>query len=126
MVSVLIVENSEPMRRIIKILIADLAAEVHERGDGREALAAYLAHHPDWVLMDIAMPYVDGITATREITGAFPMANVLIVTDYDDADLRTAANEAGACGYVLKENLIEVRRWLQSSLQKHSEQPSQS
>ena len=115
MVSVLIVENSEPMRQIIKILIADVAAEIHERGDGREALAAYSAHRPDWVLMDIAMPYVDGISATREITGAFPAANVLIVTDYDDADLRTAAKEAGACGYVLKENLLEVRRLLQSS-----------
>ena len=115
MVSVLIVENSEPMRQIIKILIADVAAEIHERGDGREALAAYSAHRPDWVLMDIAMPYVDGITATREITGGFPAANVLIVTDYDDADLRTAAKEAGACGYVLKENLIEVRRLLEAA-----------
>lgn len=116
MVSVLIVDDSEPMRQIIKILIAHVAAEIHERGDGREALAAYSAYRPDWVLMDIAMPYVDGITATREITGAFPTANVLIVTDYDDADLRTAAKEAGARGYVLKENLIEVRRWLQPSL----------
>jgi CheY-like chemotaxis protein len=108
MVSVLIVEDSEPMRQMIKTLIADVASEVHERGDGREALAAYRARRPDWVLMDIAMPGVDGITATREITGAFPEAKILIVTDYDDAELREAAREAGACGYMLKENLLAL------------------
>jgi CheY-like chemotaxis protein len=109
MVSVLIVEDSEPMRQMIKTLIADVATEVHERGDGAEALDAYSAHRPDWVLMDIAMPGVDGITATREIIGAFPDANILIVTDYDDAELREAARQAGACGYVLKENLLALR-----------------
>jgi two-component system response regulator DegU len=109
MVSVLIVEDSEPMRQMIKTLIADVAADVCERGDGREALAAYRVQRPDWVLMDIAMPGVDGIAATREITTAFPDANILIVTDYDDAELREAARQAGACGYVLKENLLEIR-----------------
>ncbi len=109
MVSVLIVEDNEPMRRMIKTLIANVATVVAERGDGREALAAYRAQRPDWVLMDIAMPEVDGITATRQITEVFPEANILIVTDYDDAELREAAQDAGARGYVLKENLLAVR-----------------
>ena len=108
--SVLIVEDSEPMRQMIRALIADVATVVGERSEGREALAAYRAQRPDWVLMDIAMPGVDGITATREITSAFPEAKILIVTDYDDAELREAAREAGACGYVLKENLLAIRQ----------------
>jgi CheY-like chemotaxis protein len=115
MVSVLIVEDNEPMRRMIKTLIADVATEVHERGDGLEALSAYRAQRPDLVLMDVAMPGVDGITATREITSAFPEAKIVIVTDYDDAELREAACAAGACGYVLKENLLAIRELINTT-----------
>jgi DNA-binding NarL/FixJ family response regulator len=61
------------------------------------------------------MKEVDGITATREITAADPHARIVIVTNHDDPGLRDAAERAGACGYVLKENLLEVRRLLQTA-----------
>jgi DNA-binding NarL/FixJ family response regulator len=64
--------------------------------------------------MDIAMKDLDGISATRQIKAAYPDAKIIIVTGYDEAELRQAAREAGACGYVLKENLIELRQRLQS------------
>jgi len=66
-------------------------------------------HRPDWVLMDIDLPEVDGINATRQIVAAHPEARVVIVTSYDDAGLRETARSAGACEYVVKENLIEIR-----------------
>jgi two-component system response regulator DegU len=113
---VLIVEDNAVMREMIKRMVGDLADEISECEDGNQALAAYEAGCPDWVLMDIEMPGMDGITATRSLIKTHPEARVIIVTDYGDKPLRAAARAVGARGYVLKENLIEVRRWLQPSL----------
>ncbi|MFL6228905.1 MAG: response regulator transcription factor [Pyrinomonadaceae bacterium] len=108
----LIVEDNEQMRCLIKCLVSDLAEDVRECTDGSEALAAYAAERPDWVLMDIKMAHTDGITATRQIVETFPGARIIVVTDYDDPELREAAHAAGACGYVVKENLLSLPRLL--------------
>jgi DNA-binding NarL/FixJ family response regulator len=108
----LIVEDSDAMRELLRELLDDLAESIRECEDGAGALAAYRWGHPDWVLMDIRMKEVDGITATQQIKAAFPEARVVIVTEYDDAGLRKAAHNAGAAGYVLKEDLAEVREIL--------------
>src|SRR5262245_60474703 len=103
----LIVEDNPAVRRIIRSIVAPLADEIHECEDGVGALAAYQTHRPDFVLMDVAMSSLDGIAATRQIRAADPAAKVIIVTNYDEADVREEAQQAGACGYVLKENLFE-------------------
>ena len=110
--NILIVDDNHEMRRMVKSLIGDLAEELYECKDGREALAAYAEHLPEWVLMDIKMDGLDGLIATRQIKEAHPEAQVMILTNDDDADLRAAAREAGACAYVSKEDLLEVRRIL--------------
>lgn len=112
MLNLLVVEDNRAMRGLIKSIVADLAGDVSECGDGAEALSAYAARHPDWVLMDISMKGLDGISATRQIKAAFPGARIIIVTDYDDSKLREAARDAGACEYVTKENLLDLRRIL--------------
>jgi CheY-like chemotaxis protein len=117
----LIVEDNEQMRCLIKCLVSDLAQQVFECSDGSQALAAYVQHQPDWVLMDIKMVHMDGIAATRQITAAYPDAQVIIVTDYNDVELRAAAREAGACEYVVKENLLDLGRILSPK-----ESPTQS
>jgi CheY-like chemotaxis protein len=113
--SLLIVEDNDRMRRMIRSLVADIADPIYECEDGTEALETYTALRPDWVLMDIAMNRLDGITATHQIKAAHPEAKVIIVTAYDEPDLRWQARTAGAWGYVLKDNLLEVRRLLQKS-----------
>jgi DNA-binding NarL/FixJ family response regulator len=60
------------------------------------------------------MPRVGGLEATRRIRAAFPDAQIIIVTQHDDPYWRAAATQAGACGYVLKENLLELRQMLQA------------
>jgi CheY-like chemotaxis protein len=111
---VLIVEDDRVMRELMKRVVGELVDSFCECGDGRDALAAYEAERPDWVLMDIRMKDIDGLAATEQIVNAWPGAQVLIVTSYNDASLREAARLAGACGYVLKEDLLEVRGWLES------------
>jgi CheY-like chemotaxis protein len=109
---VLVVEDSEPMRRTIRSFVEDLAQTVLECSDGANALAQYTEHQPDWVLMDIKMRGIDGLVATRQIKAAFPDARIVMVTSYDEQSLRDEARLAGACGYVLKENLRELAKIL--------------
>lgn len=105
---ILIVDDNAKMRRVIKTLVADQADEFCECADGETACAAYAEYQPDFVLMDLAMGQVDGLIATRQIIDANPAARIIIVTNYDDKHLRAAAQASGACGYVLKENLLEL------------------
>jgi two-component system, NarL family, response regulator LiaR len=106
----LIVEDNEQMRCLIRSLVSSFATTVCECGDGSAALEVYRRESPDCVLMDIKMAPIDGIAATSQITTAFPEACVIIVTDYDDAELREAARAAGACEYIVKENLLDLGR----------------
>ncbi|HVE59851.1 MAG TPA: response regulator [Pyrinomonadaceae bacterium] len=108
----LIVEDNAGMRRLIRSVVVDIAETVVECEDGAAALQAYAEFHPDWVLMDIKMPKMDGLTATLTITNAFPDANICIVTDYGDKKTKVAAQEAGAKGYILKEDLYSLREIL--------------
>lgn len=100
------------MRRLLASLLTEQGAQVCECADGTAALAAYAVQQPDWVLMDLEMPGQDGISVTRQLKAAWPTAKVLIVTGYDDAELRRVAHAAGARGYVLKTNLLELWNWL--------------
>ncbi len=109
---VLIVENNPQMRQMIRGLLAHFASEVYECADGAEALAAYTTHRPEWTLMEIDLPRLSGLEAARQITSAYPDARILIVTDYDDARLRVAAAAAGASGYLLKDNLLDLPRMM--------------
>ena len=113
MKTLLIVDDSDHIRRLIASLVGDLAETVVECSDGIEALAAYTRHRPDWVLMDIKMKHLDGIAATKLIRVAYADARIMIVTDYDDANLRDAALQAGAREYVVKDDLLSLRRILQ-------------
>ena len=112
----LIVDDNAGMRRLIKGLVHDLAETINECGDGAEALAAYVEYRPDWVLMDIKMERLDGFAATRQIMAAFPEAQIVMVTDYGDAKSRAAADAAGACAYVIKEDLFALRAILGKQL----------
>ena len=108
----LIVDDHTAMRRMIRRVVNDLVSDVEECDDGSEALPTYARFRPDWVLMDIEMSRMDGITATREILMAYPDAKVVIVSKHNDVEIRAVARQAGACGYVLKENLMVVRKLL--------------
>lgn len=116
MMKVLIVDDNAEMRRLLRSLVTRQVEAVYECEDGAQAVDAYATEHltaADWVLMDIEMPRVDGLEATRQLKSIWPDARVCIVTGYDRPELREAAKTAGASDFIAKENLHIVRRLLQ-------------
>ncbi len=97
------------MRAMIRLMVARQGDEVHECADGAAALDAYAEFSPEWVTMDLELGATDGLMATEQIKSAFPAARIMIVTQHDNDALRDAALKAGACAYVLKDNLSRLR-----------------
>lgn len=91
---------------------------VAEAEDGRSAVSLTAMHHPDVVLMDISMPQMNGLEATRQIAGQMPNSKVLVITASRNEGMLQQVLEAGAAGFVLKtgdtdELLSAVRTVLQ-------------
>jgi DNA-binding NarL/FixJ family response regulator len=103
-IRVLIVDDDDLMRAGLRgVLSSDPAIElVGEADDGRAAAYRTRLLKPDVVLMDIRMPDLDGISATREVLAAFPEVKVVIVTTFEQDDYIFGALSAGASGFLLK------------------------
>jgi DNA-binding NarL/FixJ family response regulator len=100
------------MRQLKRTVVQDLAEDVLECATDLEAAALYTAQHfggHDRVLMDLAMFGDRGVEGVRRLQLACPDARIIVVMQYDDAYLRAAAIEAGACGSVLKGDLASGR-----------------
>ncbi|GAA5078767.1 DNA-binding NarL/FixJ family response regulator [Thermocatellispora tengchongensis] len=105
MIRVLLVDDQHLVRMGLRML-CESAPDMEVVGDaagGAEAVRLVEEVAPDVVLMDLRMPGVDGITATRRITAARPAVRVLAVTTFDDDDHLYPALAAGACGFVTKD-----------------------
>jgi DNA-binding NarL/FixJ family response regulator len=86
-------------------------------GDGAEAVDMVAEHAPDVVLMDLRMPRLDGVEATREIRRRFPAVQVVVLTTYADDDSIIAALSAGAAGYITKDaGRDDIRRALEAAV----------
>ena len=101
---VLIADDDDLMRAGLRAVLSsdDTIDVVAEAADGRQAVRLAGALQPDVVLMDVRMPAMDGIAATREIAAARPLSRVLILTTFEDADYVFGALRAGASGFLLK------------------------
>ena len=103
-IKVVVVDDHAVVRRGLEQLLtgAEGIEVVGAAGDGAEAIEVVRATHPDVVLMDLQMPGVDGVTATRTITEE-GLADVLVLTSFSDSERIVAALDAGAVGYLLKD-----------------------
>ncbi len=103
-VRVLVVDDHQLFREGVRALLdsLDRIDVVGEAASGREALALAERSLPDVVLMDVQMPDMTGLEATRRLLAAHPSVGVVIVTMFDDDETVFAAMRAGARGYVLK------------------------
>jgi DNA-binding NarL/FixJ family response regulator len=101
----LIVDDHDLMRETTRLMLEgqpDLVV-VGEAVNGQHALELCRQLRPDLVLMDVRMPEMDGLTATRAIKDEMPAINVLLVTAYESDDYRREGSSAGAAGYILKD-----------------------
>jgi DNA-binding NarL/FixJ family response regulator len=105
MIRLLLADDQELVRSGLRMIVSaepDLEV-VAEAEDGASAVAECLAHSPDVVLMDIMMPGVDGIEATRRLVARAPATKVVMLTTFDRSRLVYDALTAGACGFLLKD-----------------------
>lgn len=104
MITVVVVDDHPMVRSGLRAVCAtvDDIEVVSEVGDGRQAIAECVRLRPDVVLMDLELPEVEGIAATREVVGRCPNTAVLVLTMFDDDEAVFAAVGAGASGYLLK------------------------
>ena len=104
-IRVLLVDDQALFREGLHTLLsvhADLAV-VGEAGNGQEALERAEALQPDVVLMDVQMPVLDGVAATRRLHSALPACRVILLTTFDDDEYVFEGLRAGAVGYLLKD-----------------------
>lgn len=106
MIKLLICEDQTLMRQGLATILSlePGLTVVGEAADGAEAVAQVRALHPDIVLMDVQMPGMDGIEATRLITAAYPDTRVIILTTFDYEEYVFEGVKAGAMGYMLKDS----------------------
>ena len=106
---ILIVDDNESVRAMIRSLIEDVEGDVIEAADGGSAIEAFELRRPEWVLMDINMHPMDGLTAMRAILKKHPGAQVVILSQLQDAPTRNTALSMGAHAFIGKEDLMELR-----------------
>jgi len=105
-VQVLIVDDQMPFRAVARTVIGmtagfEVAAEAET---GESAVDAVAQQPPDLVLMDINLPGINGIEATRRIRAEYPQVEVILLSTYSEADLPADAHDVGALAYVHKED----------------------
>jgi DNA-binding NarL/FixJ family response regulator len=104
LIDVLLVDDDQLMRAGLRLILEqepDIVVS-GEAADGQEAVLAVGRLHPDVVIMDVRMPVVDGIEATRRIVSAGSNSRVLVLTTFEHDDYVFAALQAGASGFLLK------------------------
>lgn len=105
MIRVVLVDDHQLVRLgLVQLLAAaDDIEVVGTAAEGREALRVVGDLHPDVVLMDLLMPGMDGVEATRQVQTVSPDTQVVVLTSFSDRDKILAAIDAGAVGYLLKD-----------------------
>ncbi|MEH2160393.1 MAG: response regulator transcription factor [Nostoc sp.] len=109
MIKVLLVDDQGLIRQGLRALLeleSDLEI-VGEAENGEQAINLVAEFQPDVVLLDIRMPIMDGVAATREIQKRFPKTKILVLTTFDDDEYVSAALQNGAMGYLLKDTPSE-------------------
>ncbi|MFW5943508.1 MAG: response regulator [bacterium] len=106
-ITVLVVDDHAIVREGLCTLLAEVpdVAVVGEARDGQEAITKALHHRPDVILMDLVMPEMDGITATKQIREQAPSCQVVVLTSFSEDRRVPNAIQAGAVGYLMKDVL---------------------
>ncbi len=116
---IIIGEDNISMRKILKRFLEFNVVginNIYECNSGQEAVERYRDAQPKWVLLDVKMKPVDGLSAAKMIKSDYPDANIILVSNYDDEEYIVEAKNLNLSGYVLKENLFDLLPYLQSEI----------
>jgi two-component system response regulator DegU len=113
-IKVMVVDNRADFRQLIAEILEKSGLQICECEDGDQVLDLYEREAPDWVIMDVRMARMDGLTATRRLLRRFPKARVIVVSAHQPEAARKAALESGALHFFSKENLSNLRTILSS------------
>jgi len=108
----LIADDNADMRALLRRVCESIASETRDCADGVQAVEAYGEFNPDWTIMDIGMPQMDGLAATRLIVAAHPGARIMVVTQQRGFQYEQAAREAGAVAFMVKDDLPQLPQFL--------------
>jgi DNA-binding NarL/FixJ family response regulator len=101
----LIVDDNEQFRAYLREILLKPEDECRELDDGSGVNEAYREFRPDWVLLDIRMPKINGFEAGRRLKQSYPEARFITISNYSDARFRQMAQQIGAAAFVAKDNL---------------------
>lgn len=104
----LIADDNALMRDLLRRVCAEVATEARECTNGAEAVRVFAEFLPDWTLMDIAMPVLDGLAATRQILARHPAARIVVITQHRSPEYELEARSTGATAFLRKDNLISL------------------
>lgn len=107
-IRILIVDDNATFRKQLKEFLApepDMEV-IGEAADGQEAIGKARELQPDLVLMDVRMPGINGLSATRQLKGEMPELKVFMLSLFDIDEYRKAALDSGASGYMVKKSLV--------------------
>ena len=102
--TILVVEDSDDTRYFMRLALEDLGYLIVEAGDGKQAVDIAESERPDLILMDLSLPVMDGLAATKRIRGSEKLAGIPIiaVTAHQESDFRNEAKAVGFDAYVTK------------------------
>ena len=110
--TVLIVDDNIKMRaaiqKMLRVQLKNKITRIIECENGKDAIELYVQRKPEWTIMDIKMPVMDGLEASRTILKSYPEAKIIILTQYDDPGYYELAQKMGIKAFVLKENLSDI------------------
>ena len=114
---ILIADDTTQTRELIKEVLQFTKHTFIECNNGLSAIEIYNNSHPDLVLMDISMPKINGLDASKKILQKNPTAKIIIVTQYKEPSLMDEAKRIGTAGYLLKDNLHEIAEYIENRIQ---------
>ena len=110
--TVLIVDDNIKMRaaiqKMLRVQLKNKITRIIECENGKDAIELYIQRKPEWTIMDIKMPVMDGLEASKNILQSHPEAKIIILTQYDDPEYYELAQKIGIKAFVLKENLSDI------------------
>jgi len=123
--NILIADDNDKMRALIKGMLFENIRSVntiYECKNGKQAIDGYFKYKPDWILLDIKMNSMDGLTTAEKIKKKDANAKIIIITNYDEASYRNRAKNISVFAYVLKENLKEIINILTENRRQETEE----